>query len=83
MKTELLDRLQTRLEGWGLAPLIPLVLEIAEPLSPFAAQTLWVLQPSLSLFIAPDQVGQWAHFLEDPEAIAHLKAHLSKDTADE
>jgi hypothetical protein len=83
MNTERLIHLQARLEAWGLTSWAVLALDAFEPLRPFLGQALWVLQPSLSLVMERQQVADWAHFMEDPHALAQLKAHLAEESADE
>ncbi len=67
-----------RLQSWGLLPLAQTGLEVLQPLSPFAAQALYVLQPTLGLFLDGHQVGAWAAALEDPQTVANWRAMLDE-----
>lgn len=57
-----------------------LCLEAFEPLSPFAAQLLWVMQPTLGLVTDRDRIGAWAALLEDPQGVARLREALMEET---
>ncbi len=69
-----------RLHRWGLFPLAEAGLDILQPLAPFAAQALYVLQPTLGLVVDARQVGQWAAALEDPDTLAQWRTALDETT---
>jgi hypothetical protein len=73
-----MNSLRERLEQLGLTNFAVLCLDVLEPVSPFAAQVLWVMQPTLGIFINRQQVGDWAQLMEDPERVAELREQLAK-----
>lgn len=64
-----------RRAGWG--DVAALLLEAVEPLAPLGAQVLRVLQPGLSLLVAPDELAALADRLEEPGSLAVLRRELS------
>ena len=63
--------------GWQFPVLM--ALQGGRPLTFFGGQLMWVMQPVLSLFVAPDTVRQTAQLLEDPIAVDGLIARLQVD----
>lgn len=59
------------------------LLEVLEPFSIFAAQLLWVAQPSLSILIDRERISGWAELLEDPQRIAQLREQWLADKTHE
>jgi hypothetical protein len=55
-----------------------ILLDVLEPFSPFAAQILWVLQPTLGLMIDRERIDTWARLLEDPQGIEQLRRELEE-----
>ncbi len=51
-------------------------LETVRPLSGLAAQALYFLSPLLSLVVSPNQIDQWAAFLQRPDALEILCQRL-------
>jgi len=66
------------MRGWTESALM--VLDIIEPISPLAAQVLWVTQPAAGLFGVHDTVGEIAHLLEAPDGVAELRQQLRDDS---
>ena len=56
----------------GLSHLVLVGLEAGRPLTFFAGQLLWVLQPALGLVLGRGEVSKMANLMEDPIAIEHL-----------
>lgn len=73
-----LDIWRERIARWGLETWVEMGLDLFEPLSPLVGQILWVLQPTLGLVLEPEQVSNWAKFLEDPQGVAWLREELVK-----
>ena len=63
-----------RRRGWGDA--LSLMLDVIEPLGPFGAQLLWVLQPASGLFGARSGIAALAEALEQPGGIDRLRQQL-------
>ncbi len=66
-----------RRRGWSDA--LSLMLDVIEPLGPFGAQVLWVIQPASSLFGARSGIGALAEALEQPGGIDRLRQQLEAD----
>lgn len=79
MEHDSFQPLRDRLEQLGLRQLAGLVLDVMEPLSPFAAQVLWVAQPTLGIFMDRERVGNWASLLEDAQGYDQLRDALLED----
>jgi hypothetical protein len=79
MKHDSFQPLRDRLEQLGLRQLASLVLDVMEPFSPFAAQILWVAQPTLGIFMDRERVGNWASLLEDTQGYDQLRDALLED----
>lgn len=60
--------------------LLNLCLDVLEPFGPFAAQFLYVLQPTLGLVLDRDRIGAWAHRLETPEGLESLRREWLGET---
>ena len=60
--------------GWQY-PVIYL-LEMGQPLALLGGQLLWILQPTLSLFISANAVGRIARLLEQPDVVNDLIIQL-------
>lgn len=54
------------------------LLDVIEPVAPLAAQVLWVMQPTASLFGEQALVAFLAQTLEDPAGISQLRAALQE-----
>ena len=67
-----------RKRGWGDA--LSLALDALEPLGPFGAQMLWVLQPAAGLFGGRAALGALADALEQPGGIDRLRQQLEDDS---
>jgi hypothetical protein len=67
-----------RQRGWGDA--LNLMLNVIEPLGPFGAQVLWVIQPASGLFGARSGIGALAEALEQPGGIDRLRQQLEGDS---
>ncbi|MCS7303529.1 MAG: hypothetical protein NZ602_00265 [Thermoguttaceae bacterium] len=52
------------------------VLETLRPVSGLAGQGLYFCSPLLSLLVSPDQISQWAEFLQRPNALQILCQRL-------
>ncbi|MBN1563927.1 MAG: hypothetical protein JXA10_08810 [Anaerolineae bacterium] len=65
-----------RLRAARLDHLVGALLDIAEPLGPLGAQLLWVAQPTLGLFVAHTEIDSLARWLDEPDGVARLRAHL-------
>jgi hypothetical protein len=68
--------LRDYLRGFKQKEMAALALEIVEPFSIFAAQLLWVAQPTLSLLVDQQQITAWAEQLENPQTIARWREQL-------
>jgi hypothetical protein len=75
--------LRDRLEQLGLRQLASLALDVMEPFGPFAAQILWVAQPTLGIFMDRERVGNWATLLEDPQGYDSLREALLEEKVHE
>jgi len=71
--------LARQVTGRGLRPIALLTLEAGRPLAILTAQFLWLAQPVLSLAWQPQQVAQWAQFLEEPGSIDTLIGYLESE----
>ncbi len=72
---------RARARGWGVP--LRLALDALEPLGPLGAQLVWVLQPTLGPLVGHEALRDLARTLEDPEAVAALRAQLNEDDADD
>ena len=57
---------------WGLQSPAQIVLEMGQPFSFVFAQCLWVAQPFWSWAQPSEQIGQFAHLLEDHQSVSAL-----------
>lgn len=64
----------------GLTGALHVALDALEPLGPFGAQFLWVMQPVLGLFGARDMVRSIATALEEPGGVERLRQQLDETT---
>ncbi len=53
-----------------------LLLDIAAPFGVIGAQVLWIMQPVATLFGKGQAMGDFATWLEDPNSLRDLRAHL-------
>ena len=74
-----LSAFTSRVMRSGLHPVTILALESGRPLALLAAQFVWLAQPALSLVWRPQQLAQWAHFLEEPNSMDTLIEHLESE----
>lgn len=56
-----------------------IILDAGKPLIFPAAQLLYIAQPALSLFWSYERLAAVGRFLEDPEAMQQLRAHLEAE----
>lgn len=63
----------------GLAPFALFVLEAGRPLAFVIAQLIWIAQPVFRIVWKPQQLAQWAHFLEEPGNIDLLIKELESE----
>ncbi len=78
-----LELWQPRLARWGerlralrLSGPAGVILDVLEPLGPFGAHLLWVMQPALALVVRRDDVDALARLLDAPGGFAWLRDHL-------
>lgn len=69
---------QAKANGWQ--DILRLTLDTLEPFGALGAQVIWVLQPTLGVFVAHDIIRDFANALETPGGIAQLRAALDADT---
>jgi hypothetical protein len=65
-----------RLRAARLDSIVGALLDVAEPLGPIGAQLLWVAQPTLGLFVPSTEIDSLARWLDEPNGVARLRAHL-------
>ena len=78
-----LDHWRERLHHLGLTPFVGVCLDVLEPFGPFAAQVLWVAQPTLNLFSLGERADAWAQVLEAPQGVAWLRQELVEQLHDD
>jgi len=71
---------QVKANGWETP--LRLTLDIMEPLGPFGAQVLWVLQPALGVFIRSDVLDNIARTLEHRDHIDDVRRQLDEMDTD-
>lgn len=74
---DVVGRWQTWLETHHLTRGFTFLLDIIEPLALLGAQFLYVLQPSLGLFMERQTIDQWARLMESPGGIAWLREKIN------
>lgn len=62
----------------GYAPALQTLLDVLEPVSPLAAQMIWVLQPMGRVFGMQQVLGSLAQALESPDELDELRRQLGK-----
>ena len=79
-----LNRLVTSLEKLGLGPFLAGLIEAGAGLLGFlAAQSLYIAQPALGVFVDESRLTGLAHWLDDPEALSGLAESVRQDAAGE
>jgi hypothetical protein len=74
-----IDRLAARLESLGLGPFVAGLLEAGgEPLGFLAAQSLYLAQPALGLFVEEARLASLAEWLDTPGAAAAFSRALGR-----
>ena len=73
MKSNFLQTWRKYLQRTELNGLVGILLDVIEPFSLFAAQLVWIAQPTLSIFLDREEIAHWAQKLEDPQGIAQLR----------
>ena len=77
-----LERFALSLERLGLGPFIFGLLEAGgEPLGFLAAQSLYLAQPALGLFVDEDRLAGLARWLEDPAGLPALARRVRQAEA--
>lgn len=66
----------------GYAPALHTLLEVLDPISPIAAQMMWVLQPMGRVVGVHNVLGSLAQALESPDELAALRRQLRKHEPD-
>jgi len=70
------------LERLGLGPFVAGLLEAGgEPLGFLAAQSLYLAQPALGLFVDDDRLAGLAQWLEDPDGLPALARQVRQEAA--
>ncbi|MEM6530287.1 MAG: hypothetical protein AAF653_18450 [Chloroflexota bacterium] len=67
-----IERVQAN--GWETP--LRLALDVMEPLGPFGAQVVWVLQPALGAFFQKDILHHIAQTLEQPDELERVRQRL-------
>ncbi|MEL7235651.1 MAG: hypothetical protein AAGK74_14205 [Chloroflexota bacterium] len=73
-ETDWIDRVQAN--GWETP--LRLALDVMEPLGPFGAQVMWVLQPTLGAFLNREVLRHIALTLEQPDELARVRQRLDE-----
>lgn len=76
---QLAGRVAQALTRYGLRQPAILLLETGRPLTFLAGQLFYVAQPALSLFWSYERLTRIGQFLENPEAVPQLLAHLEAE----
>ena len=76
-RKELIDEWAARLEGWGLMPVAPILLQVIRPLGFIASQTLLFGQPILTLFADAQSLDELSSLLDDPDALDRIERCLT------
>lgn len=78
-RDEWIERAKER--GW--ADGLRLTLDALAPFGALGAQMLWVLQPTLSLWVRKDTLAHIAHTLEQPDELARVRDALQPSPDDQ
>lgn len=73
---ELVNQIAERARRWGVAGLVGALLEGIRPIAFLGGQALWVAQPALGLMMDTEKVAEYAHLLEQADALALLRTRL-------
>ena len=76
--SRLIEEATNAIDQYGLRPFARLLLEAGKPLALIGGQLLWIAQPALSLLLPAQKIGQWAHFLESPDALLALQHQIEQ-----
>ena len=77
----LIDQLARTIRRFGLRTPAIMALGAGHPATFLGSQFLWVAQPALALFVAPNTVRQTAELLEQPQAVQALLSKLEAEEA--
>jgi hypothetical protein len=77
-QAELVDQIAQQIHRWGVADIAATLIDGCQPLAFLLGQLLWVAQPAVGWLADPGRFAAWAHFLEQPEAIAALRTRLEE-----
>lgn len=69
-----------RLKAFGLGPLVAVCLQLGRPLSPLAAQALYISQPLVSPWLPKQTLSDLAQLLEEPEQTTAFLQWLQDET---
>lgn len=75
--TARLERWAVRLRARRLDSVAGALLDAAEPLGPFGAQLLWIVQPALGLIAPRHEIATLARVLEEPGGVAWLRDRIA------
>lgn len=75
-----IETLANRIRQYRLQLPASILLEAGQPITFLGAQFIWLMQPTLSLFIHKRKISQLAHILEEPQAIEQLLLLLKADS---
>ncbi len=65
---------QVKAHGWE--NIFSAVLDTLEPFGALGAQALWILQPTLGIFVSREALGDIASALEEPDQLQRLREQL-------